>query len=126
MSASSSLPDFSLMPFGVNVSIWSVTTEARLPLDRLEQVAVGHQAQPLVPRIVARREMRGDVVVRAERHLDAAQDQFLDPLRLAARELEEIHAEQHVAPADQVIGELGGRLRRSQFASASSAGRDTT
>ena len=79
MSASSSLPSFSRMPFLVKVSICSVTTEARLSRDRLEQVAVGHQAQPLVPGIVARREMRGDVVVRPERHLDAAEDQLLDP-----------------------------------------------
>ena len=50
--------------------------------------------------------MRGDVVLRTERHLDAAEDQLLDPLRLAPGELEEIHAEQHVAPADQMIGEL--------------------
>ena len=106
MSASSSLPSFSRMPFLVKVSISLVTTEARFSLDRLEQVAVGHQAQPLVPGIVARREMRGDVVVRTERHLDAAEDQLLDPRRLAPGELEEIHAPQHVAPADQMIGEL--------------------
>ena len=127
MSASSSLPSFSLMPFLVKVSISLVTTEARLSRIALEQVAVGHQAQPLIPGIVARREMRGDVVVRTERHLDAAEDQLLDAGRLAPAELEEIHAQQHVAPADQMIGELGRQsCARSLLASASCAGRDTT
>ena len=51
-----------------------------------------------------------DVVFRPQRHLDAAEDQLLGAVGLAAAELEEIHAEQHVAPADQVIGELGGEF----------------
>ena len=75
-------------------------------LDRLEQIAVGHQAQPLVPRVVAWREMGGDVVVGPERHPHTAEDQLLDLRRLAPGQLEEIHAPQHVAPADQMIGEL--------------------
>ena len=54
------------MPVSVKVSIWSVTTEA-LP-DRIasNRSLFGHQAQPLVPGIVARREMGLDVVVRPE------------------------------------------------------------
>ena len=79
--------------------------------DRLEQVAVRHQAQPLVPGIVARREMGGHVVVGTERHPDAAEDHLLDLGRLAARELEEEHAPEHVAPADHLIGEFGRQLR---------------
>jgi hypothetical protein len=101
-----SLPSFSLMPLLVKLSISLVTTEARFFLDRPEQVAIGHQAEPLIPGIVARREMRSDVVVRAERHPHAAEDQLLDPIRLAPGELEEIHPPQHVAPADQKIGEF--------------------
>ena len=41
---------------------------------------------------------------------DAAQDQLLGAVGLAAAELEEIHAEQHVAPADHVIGEFGREI----------------
>ena len=40
------------MPVSVNVSMWSVTTEASAAAQGLEQVAVGHEAQALVPRVV--------------------------------------------------------------------------
>ncbi len=106
MSASSSLPSFRRIPFlGEGVDLAGDDGRAFLP-DRPEQVAVRHQAEPLLPGIVARREMRADVVVRTQRHLDAAEDQFLRALRLASAQLKEIHPEQHVAPADQVVGEL--------------------
>ena len=62
MSASSSRPDASMMPVSVKVSIRSVTTEARAVADRLEQVAVGYHAQPLVPRVVRRVEVLVDRV----------------------------------------------------------------
>ena len=39
--------------------------------DRLEQVAVGHQAHALVPRVVARAEVGVDVVAGRELALDA-------------------------------------------------------
>src|SRR3954454_13598796 len=81
-----------------------------LVADRLEQVAIGHQAQPLLPWIVARRKVLADVVFRPQRHLDATEDQFLGAVGLAAAELKEIHAEQHIAPADHVIGELRGQI----------------
>ena len=35
-------------------------------IDFAEQIAVRHEAEPLVPGIVARREMRRDIVVRSE------------------------------------------------------------
>ena len=79
----SSLPYFSAMPSRVKVSIWLVTTAARCSPDRLEQIGVGHQAEPLVPGIVARGEMGRDVVVGAERLLHAADDQLLHLLGLA-------------------------------------------
>ena len=53
------------MPVSVNVSMRSVTTDALPVADRLEQVAVGHEAQALVPRVVARLEVRVDVVAGA-------------------------------------------------------------
>ena len=69
-SASSSAPDAKLMPVSVNVSMWSVTIEARPVADRLEQIAVGHEAEALVPRVVARLEVRVDVVAGRELALD--------------------------------------------------------
>ena len=54
MSASSSAPEPRRRPVSVKVSIWSVTTEACAVTERLEQVAVGDQAESLVPRVVAR------------------------------------------------------------------------
>ena len=53
MSASSSSPDFSRMP--VSVKRLDVVGDDRgaALADRAEQVAVGHEAQPLVPGIVA-------------------------------------------------------------------------
>jgi hypothetical protein len=39
--------------------MWSVTTEALALADRLEQVAVRHHADALVPGLVAGREMGG-------------------------------------------------------------------
>ena len=57
--------------------------------DRLEQVAVGHEAQALVPRVVARREVGVDVVaVAAGRSTPLRISPFIS-LRRAAAELEE-------------------------------------
>ncbi len=76
MSASSSLPILQADAVsGEGVDLVGDDGGALVP-DRLEQVAVRHQAQPLVPGIVARGEMGGDVVVGAERHPDAAEDQL--------------------------------------------------
>ena len=50
------------MPVSVKVSMWSVTTEALPGADRLEQIAVGHQAQALIPRVIAGLEVRVDVI----------------------------------------------------------------
>ena len=57
MSASSSLPDFSLMPLAVNVVDVVGDDVGVALLDRLEHVGVGHQAEALIPRIVFRREV---------------------------------------------------------------------
>ena len=54
MSASSSAPDRSRMPVSVKVSMWSVTTDGATVADGPEQVAVGDDAEPLVPRVVVR------------------------------------------------------------------------
>src|SRR5205085_9448308 len=61
---------------------------------RLEQIAIRHEAKPLIPRIVARRKMRRDIVIGTERHLHALEDQVLDLGRLAPAELEEKHSPQ--------------------------------
>jgi hypothetical protein len=58
MSASNSAPDCSRIPDSVKVSTWSVTTVA----NGREQIPVGNQAHPLVPRVVRRREMGVDGV----------------------------------------------------------------
>ena len=50
------------MPSSVNVSIRSVTTDAVAVADGSEQVAVRDHAQPLVPWVVAGREVGVDVV----------------------------------------------------------------
>ena len=58
-------------------------------LDRLEEVAVGHQAQPLVPRVVGRLEVVVGAVVLAELLAQLAGEVGRDLVRLAARLLEE-------------------------------------
>ena len=73
--------------------------------DLAEQVAVWHQADALVPRLVTRREMGVDVIAGRKllgRHADHP---GLDLLGFAARKLEEEHPQQHVLPARGRIGQ---------------------
>ena len=105
MSASSSSPDSSRTPVSVKVSIRSVTTEARPSPDRLEQVAVGHQAQPLVPRVVARLEVGVDVVAVGQlldRHLP---DPAADHVGPAPAEPVDQRGQRDVLPAGDRVGE---------------------
>ena len=75
MSASSSAPDFSLMPCSVNVSMWSVDDRRRPRAKRLVEVAVGDDAEALVPRVVGRLEVDVDRDVgRQVRVVDPADD----------------------------------------------------
>ena len=65
-SASSSAPGRKLEArLGERLDAVGDDRRAAVP-DRLEQVAVRHQAQALIPRVVARLEVRVDVVTRRE------------------------------------------------------------
>ncbi len=68
---------------------------------RLEQIAVGHQAKPLIPRIVGWREMRLHVVRLTQRLAHPALHECLHGIRRAARKLEDHHSHQHVLPPRQ-------------------------
>ena len=77
--------------------------------DRSKQVAVGDQADALVPRVVARREVGARVAGRPDllgRHRD---DALLDLGRPAPREPVVIRADQHVLPARERVREVLGQ-----------------
>src|SRR5213079_1455129 len=67
--------------------------------DRLEQVAVGHQADALVPGVVLRLEVLVDVVAGRQRLRGGLEEQALDEPRAAAAELEERGGDEDVLPA---------------------------
>ena len=77
-------------------------------LDRVEQIVVGHQAQPLVPRIVGRGE-GGAVELVAQRLLDLLVEELLHLLGLGARALEADVLHLDVLPAGQAVGRLLGQ-----------------
>ena len=82
----------------------------RAVVQRLEHVGVGHQAEALVPGIVTRCEMGLDIVAGvqlAAHHLDQP---LLGLLGVFAELVEEEHAEQHIPPADDLIGQLGWQV----------------
>ena len=89
MSAGSVLPDFK-QDAVLDKAVDLVGDDGGLAvLDALEEIGVGHKGDALPPRPVARREMRGDIVVRAEHGADLADQLLLDLLGLgdaAARE----------------------------------------
>ena len=70
-------------------------------VDRLEQVAVRDEAEPLVPRVVARREVGVDVVALGQLPLDALAEQLLHQLGPTAAELEERLRGERLVPADR-------------------------
>ncbi len=78
--------------------------------DRLEEIAVGHQAEPLVPRIVARGEMLLDVDVRPEFGFRHPDDHLLGAFGFAPRGVVEIHLQQDVLPASQPMRETLGQF----------------
>ena len=80
-SASSSAPEVSFSPLSVNVSISSVTMEASPLLERLEQVAVRHEAHALLPGVVTRVEVGVDVVALGQAALHAAADHLAHQVR---------------------------------------------
>ena len=65
-------------------------------LDCFEQVRIGHRTYALVPRIVARRKMRLDVVIGAKRLLNHADQPLLRRSRIFADQLEHDHADDDV------------------------------
>ena len=115
ISASSSRPDCRRMPASVKL-LDLVGDDVRLArLDGAEEVGVGREAQPLVPWIVTRREMSGDVVVVAELRARLRHDPLLDRFRLAPGEIVEIKPEQHVVPARQAVSEPHRQMAAQPF-----------
>ena len=111
-SACSSAPDSSLQAL-LGERVDAVGDDRRGSVaDRLEQVAVGNEAQALVPRVVLGLEMRVDVVAGGELFLQAFAQQRLHRSRPATAELEAEHRAQHVLPAHDRIG----RARREPAA----------
>ncbi|PHK11687.1 hypothetical protein VF09_06710 [Nostoc linckia z9] len=78
-------------------------------LDRLKQVAVGHQAEPLVPDIVAGREMRFHVISGRQLGGDAVEYPLVDLFWRLPGAAVEIHAEQYVLPARDPVGQARGK-----------------
>ena len=94
------------MPVSVSVSMTIGDDRDATVADRLEQVAVGHDAQALVPRVVARREMGVDVEVRRELALELLAEQPLHSGGPAATEAVDAQGEQHVLPAGDAVSQL--------------------
>ncbi len=106
MSASSSRPDSSRMPFSVNV-VDPVGHHGRAAvLDRLEQVGVGHRAQPLVPRVVGRAEVLVDRIILGQLLGVEVPDDPLGRGRIPLAELEHRTLLEDVLTASQGITEL--------------------
>ena len=75
--------------------------------DRLEEIAVGHETDALVPGVVARVEVGVDVVVLRKLAAHALADQAAHPPRPAAARLVEEERHQHVLPAHDRVDGLG-------------------
>ena len=104
MSAGSSFPDSSRMPcFGEPGDLIRHDRDASR-FDCLEQVGIGHQADPLVPRLIAGLEVRVDVEVGRQFLGDALPQQPFGKPRRTSTELIEVHAQEHIFPADQPVG----------------------
>ena len=72
-------------------------------VERFEEVAVGHDAEPLVPGVVVRLEVRVDVVARRERLLEPFAQDLLHQARTFAREPVGEALDRDVLPADDRI-----------------------
>ena len=75
------------------------------PVDGLEQVGVGDQAQALVPRVVAGREMGVHVVAGPQVLAHLGEQLGLDPLRRHPGAVVEVMLHQHVLPAGDGVGQ---------------------
>ncbi len=78
-------------------------------LDRLEQVAVGHEAETLIPRRVARREVRVDVVLGPERLANPTDEVALRLVGVGAHALVHELLQLGVLPAGDVVGDGVGQ-----------------
>src|SRR6185369_15638864 len=90
-----------------------------------EEIAVGDEADALLPRVVARVEMRGDVEARSVLVREPARDERPGARRVPPAEAVEPHAEEDVLPARDRVCDAAGSRRRSQFATRSSPGIET-
>ena len=108
-SASSCVPDASASPVSVSDSMWSVTTDDATPADRVEEIAVGDQAHALVPRVVARVEVRVDVEAGGELPRELRADQPPHRGGPAAAEAVDRQRRQHVLPAHDRIRDPAGQ-----------------
>ena len=121
MSASSSWPDFSLIPFSVNVVDVIGDDRGLAAADRFEHVVVGHEAEPLLPRLVGRREVLLDRLLR-KLLFDALHQALLERFRPIAREAEEELLEEGADAAVDVVGHLRREAAAAVLPSASTAG----
>src|SRR5581483_2617065 len=67
--------------------------------DRMEEITVRSEAEALVPGIVARREMGGDVVLGSELGAQPIQDHSPGTLRVPLADAIEVHAGEHILPS---------------------------
>jgi hypothetical protein len=93
-------------------------------VDGGEQSRIGHQAQPLVPRIVGRGESLG-VVLGAQRLLDAFGQEIFDCCGLVARAFEHQVLHAHVLEARDRIGQLFGQDLAQEVGDGVFGGADT-
>ena len=86
--------------------------------DRAEQVAVGNEADALVPGVVARREVGVRIAVGADLGRCQRDEALLDLGRSAAREPVVVRADQDVLPARDRVRETGGQDAQQHFRDA--------
>ena len=79
--------------------------------EHLEQVAVRSEAEPLIPRVVARVEVGVDVDIRTGLRFRLCHHCSLEQVRLATGELVIDHAPKHVLPPRDPVGQALGQKR---------------
>ena len=114
-SASSSVPDSSAMPFSVKLEMRSVTIDA-LPLRTdWKKSPSGTMHKPLLPGLVAGREVRGDVVVGAEVAAQHPHQVALEDAGPGSRQLEDERLQQHEFQSADGIRQLVRKQEAKKF-----------
>ena len=126
MSASSSSPDVSPMPVGVNRLDGVGDDRGPALAQRAEQVAVGHHAEPLVPRVVARLEVHVDVDVAGSCARAALRTSRLTSSGRRRASWKVADAAEDVGPAHERDRRAASAACAAGVANGSRAGRETT